>query len=193
MSVPVEDPPSEITLSTQVLPTTETKASTENIDVGDDDSSGVTKKTSGDVFNYNCGLLADCSLFFNFLGAMKEGDGMRLVRQYKYFMLYCNADDPHGTKYSLECLYQFFSVSPRNSERFTWNWFKNNHGNKGTNIPLHEATECSNNNVKQAIKNLGSNLTEATKSRICKAETSTSSILETTCKIWHLKRGICVS
>lgn len=42
------------------------------------------------------------------LGAMKEGDGMRLVRQYKYFMLYCNADDPHGTKYSLECLYQFF-------------------------------------------------------------------------------------
>ena len=71
MSVPVEDPPSEITLSTQVLPTTETKASTENIDVGDDDSSGVTNKTSGDVFNYNCALLADCSLFFNFLGAMK--------------------------------------------------------------------------------------------------------------------------
>ena len=108
MSVPVEDPPTEITLSTQVLPTIETKASTENIDVGDDDSSGVTKKISGDVFNYNCALLADCSLFFNFLGAMKEGDGMRLVRQYKYFMLYCNVHDPHGTKYSLECLYQFF-------------------------------------------------------------------------------------
>ena len=33
--------------------------------------------------------------------------------------------------------------------------FQNNHGNKGTTIPLHEATECSNNNVKQAIKNLG--------------------------------------
>ena len=47
--------------------------------------------------------------FFNFLDAIKEGDGMRLMRQYKYFILYCKADDPHSTKYSLECLYQFFS------------------------------------------------------------------------------------
>ena len=103
--------------------------------------------------------------FFNFLAAIKEGDGMRLMRQYKYFMLYCKANDPHSTKYSLQCLYQFFLVhsllSPKDSERFTWNRFTNNHGKKGTNIPLDEATEHSNNYVKQAIKNLGPNLTEA--------------------------------
>ena len=179
--VQVEDPPTEITFSTQVPPTTDTRASTENIEVSDD-SSGVTKNTSDDVFNYNCALLADCFLFFNFLDAIKEGDGVRLMRQYKYFMLYCKADDPHSTKYSLECLYQFFLVysllSPRDSERFTWNRFTNNHGKKGTNIPLDEATEHSNNYVKQAIKNLGPNLTEAAISRICKAESSTASILE---------------
>lgn len=54
----------------------------------------------------------------------------------------------------------------------------NNHGKKGTNIPLDEATEHSNNFVKQSIKNLGPNLSEAAISRICKAESSTSLILE---------------
>ena len=97
-------------------------------------------------------------------------------------MLYCKADGTHSTKYSLECLYQFFLVyallSPRDSERIIWNRSVNNHGKKGANIPLHEATEHSNNFVKQSIKNLGPNLTEQVISRICKAESSTSSILQ---------------
>lgn len=58
--VQVEDAPTETTFSTQVPPTTDTKASTENIEVSDDDSIGVTKNTSDDVFNYSCALLADC-------------------------------------------------------------------------------------------------------------------------------------
>lgn len=62
--VQVEDPATETTFSTQVPPTTDTKASTENIEVSDDDSIGVTKNTSDDVFNYSCALLADCFLFF---------------------------------------------------------------------------------------------------------------------------------
>lgn len=62
--VQVEDPPTETTFSTQVPPTTDTKASTENIEVSDDDSFGVTKNTSDDVFNYSCARLADCFLFF---------------------------------------------------------------------------------------------------------------------------------
>jgi hypothetical protein len=147
-----------------------------------DVSSEDEKKTSDDIFNYNCALMSDCFLFFNFLDAIKEGDGLRLMRQYKYFMLYCKADDPHSTKYSLECLYQYFLVysllSQRDSERFVWNRFINNHGKKGKNIPLDEATEHSNNFVKQGIKNLGPNLSERAISRICKAESATSSILE---------------
>ena len=82
-------------------------------------------KPGDDVYNYNCALLTDCFLFFKFLDAIKEGDGARIMRQYKYIMLYCKADGSGSTKYSLECLYQFFMVhallSPRNSERFVWN------------------------------------------------------------------------
>ena len=82
-------------------------------------------KPEDDVFNYNCALLTDAFLFFNFLDAIKEGDGSRIMRQYKYIMLYCKSDGTHSTKYALECLYQFFLVhsilSQRDSERFTWN------------------------------------------------------------------------
>ena len=71
---------------------------------------------------------------------------------------------------------------PRHSERFIWNRSVNNHGKKDTNIPLDETTERSNNFVKQSKAKLGPNLSEAAISRICKAESSTSLILE---KVWQ--------
>ena len=158
----VEEEPPSLTPSRPVSPQKETKK-------GDD------------VFNYNCSLLTDSFLFFNFLDSIKEGDGERILRQYKYIMLYCKADGAHSTKYSLECLYQFFLVyavlSPRDSERFTWNRSVNNTGTKGGNIPLDEDTEHSNNFTKQGIKNLGPNVTEKAVSRLAKAESSSRSIL----------------
>ena len=135
-----------------------------------------------DVFNYNCGLLTDGFLFFNFLDAISEGDGMRIMRQYKYIMLYCKADESHSTKYALECLYQFFLVyavlSPRDSERFIWNRLVSNTCQKGSNIPLDLDVEHSNNFIKQGIKNLGPNVTEHAISHISRAETATTNILD---------------
>ena len=160
--VQLEEEPPPLTTSKPVSPPKETKE-------------------SDDAFNYNCSLLTDSFLFFNFLDAIKEGDGARILRQYKYFMLYCKADGSHSTKYALECLYQFFLVyallSPRDSERFTWNRSVNNTGQKGTNIPLDEDTEHSNNFIKQGIKNLGPNLTEGAVKRLSHAEKSSRSIL----------------
>lgn len=53
-------------------------------------------------------------------------------------------------------------LSPRDAERFIWNRSVNNIAKKGTNIPLYEATEHSNNFIKQGIRNLG-NLDEIIK------------------------------
>ena len=96
-------------------------------------------------------------------------------------MLYCKADGAQSSKHALECLYQFFLVytllSPRDSERFTWNRSVNNTGQKGTNIPLDEDTEHSNNFIKQGIKNLGPNLTEGAVQQVSHAEKSSRSIL----------------
>jgi len=139
-------------------------------------------KSKDDVFDYNCALLAYGYMFFSFFDAIKEGDGARIIRQYKYFMLYCKADGTHSTKYALECHYQLFLVysllTPRDSERFVWNRSVNNHGKKGCSISFDESTEHSNNFVKQCIRNLGPNISEAAVSRLCKAESSTRLMLE---------------
>ena len=89
-------------------------------------------------------------------------------------MMYCREDGSLSTKYALECLYPFFLVhallSPRDSERFTWNCLVNNTGKKGANIAFDEDTEHSNNFSKQTIKNHGPNVTEKTVSRLSRAE-----------------------
>ena len=137
---------------------------------------------SDDVYNYNCALLADGLFFMNFLDATAEGDGARMMRQYKYLLLYCRADGASSTKYALECLYQSFLVnamlSPRDAERFIWNRTVNNSGKPGKNIALDLDVEHSNNFVKQAFKHLGPNLTENAVSRICNAESGVRSVLD---------------
>lgn len=86
-------------------------------------------RKNDDFYNYNTALLADGFLFLNFLDAISEGDGERIMHQYKYIMLYCR-EDYHSSKYSLEYLYQFFLtnalVSKRDSEQFKWNRSLNN-------------------------------------------------------------------
>lgn len=140
----------------------------------------VTTSTD-DMYEYNCGLLADGFLFKNFLDAIKEGDGERTMRQYKYMLLYCRADKGGSTKYSLECLYQFFLIhsllSARDSQRFIWNRYVNNHAKIGTNIALDLDVEHSNNYIKGAIKNLGPNVSEKAVSRIANAESQVRLVL----------------
>ena len=66
-------------------------------------------KGDDDMFNYNTALLAEGHFFLNFLDAAAEGDGERIIRQYKYLMVLCKADDSHSTKYALESLYEHTS------------------------------------------------------------------------------------
>ena len=65
-------------------------------------------KAGDDVYNYNCALLTDYFLFSNILYVIKEGDGERIMRQYKYIMLYCKAD---GSQRKV-CTRMFVSVFP---------------------------------------------------------------------------------
>ena len=133
-----------------------------------------------DVYNYNCALLADALFFLNFLDTVSEGDGFRLITQYKYMMLYCRADGHHSNKYALECLYQAFCVnallSPRDCERFVWNRSVNNKGGRGKNIPLDLEVEHSNLFNKAAIRNLGANVTEKAVQRIGFSEGGTANM-----------------
>ena len=65
----------------------------------------------------------------------KEGDGERIIRCIKMFLLYFK-DGSGSTKYSLEALYHVFQVfallSPREAERLIWNRAVNNKGCSGS-------------------------------------------------------------
>ena len=63
------------------------------------DSYQPTDVSSDDDYNYNCAFLADGLFFMNFLDAVSEGDGPRLIRQYRYMMLYCRADGHVGEEF----------------------------------------------------------------------------------------------
>lgn len=130
------------------------------------------KKKGHDVFNYNCALLADGLFFLNFLDAISEGDGLRVMRQYKYMLVYCRADGQHSNKYALECLYQSFYInslfSPRDCERLVWNRSVNNKGGRGNNIAHDLEVEHSNLYNKGGIRNLGPNVTEKAVQALCK-------------------------
>lgn len=94
----------------------------------------------------------------NFLDAIAEGDGLRIIRQYKYLMLLCKADGSHSVKYALESLYQLLLIngylSHDESEVITWNRTVNNHGGAGRNVPFDLEVEHSNKHLKQGIRNL---------------------------------------
>lgn len=137
-----------------------------------------TDESGDDVFSYNCALLADGLSFLNFLDAVKEGDGIRLMRQYRYMLLYCRADGHSSNKYALECLFQSFCadslLSPRDRERFVWNRSVNNRGGRGNNTPHDLEVEHSNLFNKGAIRNLGPNVTDKAVERISHSENGTT-------------------
>ena len=163
----------------------------EDISDATTESTPLPPKEADDMFNYNAALLSEGLFFLNFLDAVSEGDGMRIIRQYKYLMLLCKADDPHSVKYALESLYQLIltnGLSEKEAEIFVWNRTVNNHGGRGNNIPHDLEVEHSNNFNKQAYGNLGVNLTEKAVTRICQAEKPVKAVIGKVDKI--LQRSI---
>lgn len=160
----------------------------ENPDLCEAKSSTKDEKND-DIYNYNCAFLEDGLFFLNFLDAVSEGDGLRIMRQYKYLLMSFRADGQQSSKYALECLYQSFLVNSllcrRDAERFVWNTSVNTFGGKGNNIALDLDMEHSNRFVKQAIRNLGPNITGMAVSRICNAESGIRKMVNKLDKCLH--------
>lgn len=74
----------------------------------------------------------------NFVDAIAEGDGNRIISCWKYLLLHFYAEDK--TKYAIEAQYlllqQHCLLSPRQAFRQRWNRSVNNKGGAGKNDPL---------------------------------------------------------
>ena len=130
-------------------------------------------KPKDDIFDYHCGFMNMALLLRNFMDAVKEGDGERIVRCIKMFLLHFKEDGSGSTKYALEALFHMFQLyallSPREAERMKWNRTVNNHGQPGCNVAMDLALEHDNHLIKDMIRGLGANISEASVRRICRA------------------------
>ena len=83
-------------------------------------------------YNYACARLNFGMLLYNFDDAIKEGDGDRILRCWKFMLLIFRAYK--HTKYAFAALQLFFytlcMLSERMSHLLVWNRTVNNHGGK---------------------------------------------------------------
>lgn len=129
-------------------------------------------------------------LLSNFLDAVKEGDGERLMRLYKVALLIYKAYGHTQYAYStfLLTVQVNATLSPRLAHNLTWNRFWNGKGGKGRNIPLDLHLEHLNNFLKSFLKNKGPNLTEETADRVSRSVGVLKVMMDTTDKELQVSR-----
>ena len=107
------------------------------------------------------------------MDAWKEGDGERIARYWKIFMLHFR--DEGKTKYALESLrlqFQAIYLPPYLSHQIIWGRFINTRGGKGQNIPCDLHNEHVNRAFKDIIRNMGANFTKEASTWAARSVTS---------------------
>lgn len=131
-----------------------------NIDLPDNTHKQTAAGIDG-VKEYAKEFLSLALLHAEFQDAIREGDGTRVLRCWKFLLLVFKAG--RRTNYSIEALillaqYHFF-LSPRLAQQLMWSRFINTHGWLGHNIPCDLYNEHINRACKTAVHMLGANLT----------------------------------
>ena len=138
------------------------------------------KPEDGDMFSYQRPLLDYGLLILNFFDGISEGDGERVIRCWKFFLMYLKHQG--ANKYSLEALYLTFQInamlSPQAAHRLIWNRFIKNKQGIGGNIPLDLQLEFYNKLVKDAIIKLGPHASKKSLDRICHSLGITSTLMK---------------
>ena len=136
-------------------------------------------KAEDRVNNYARVLCHFGSIALEFTDAWQEGDGERICRCWRVFLLHFYKN--RRTKYAWEALrlqLQLQSLPPQLSSQIMWNRFVNTHGGLGRNIPCDLHNEHLNKLFKEIIVNMGANLTEDAMQRAARSVTTLGQIRE---------------
>ncbi len=138
-------------------------------------------KSTDKVLSYSNEVMTLGLLLFEFKDAIKEGDGDRCLRLWKYFLLVFKAS---GRKnYAMEAfhlLIQYHIVlPPRLAEGVKWSRFVNTRGLPGHNISCDLHMEHMNKLVKTSIEGLGANKAQKSIIRCGKMVGTLESTLDT--------------
>lgn len=131
------------------------------------------------VYAYASEVLSLGLLYVEFHDAIKEGDGERVMRVWKYLLLLFRAC--HRTNYACEAfslLSQYHvTLPPHLAEQLKWSRFINMHGLAGHNISCDLHMEHLNRLAKTAIQGLGANKSRKAILRVGKGICSLEKVL----------------
>ena len=132
------------------------------------------------VHSYACEVLNLGLLYLEFQDAIREGDGDRVLRVWKYLLLVFQASN--RTNYSIEAftlLTQYhLLMSPRLAEQLKWCRFINTHGIPGKNVCMDLHMEHLNRVCKTAVTSLGANKSQKAIVRVGKTIGTLTTVLD---------------
>lgn len=142
-----------------------------NLDVPHEKPPAMKRDASFDgVYEYACETLTLSLLYEEFHDSIREGDGPRDIRCWKFLLLAFKAS--HKFNYAIEAftlLAQYELLFPeRLRQQLLWSRFVNPQGKPGHNIPCDLHLEHCNRLVKTAVGYLGANATPKAITRIGK-------------------------
>lgn len=129
----------------------------------------VTQSTD-QVYSYGRLFCHFGSMVLEFHDAWREGDGERICRCWKIFLLLFHCYK--HTKYAWEALklqFQLASLPPSLAYQVKWGRFVNTRGGKGNNIPCDLFNEHLNKLFKEIIQNMDPNLTDKAMKRAARS------------------------
>ena len=103
---------------------------------------------------YSVQLLHMCCLYMEFADAIREGDGGRVLRCWKYMLpiFLASGNKNYACEAANFLLQHTYLLSPQQSAQLLWSRFVNVHGQPGRNIVIF-----INKIAKDALNSLGSN------------------------------------
>ena len=123
------------------------------------------------VLAYAKELLSLGMLYMEFVDGIREGDGLRILRCWRYFLLIFKAKQKR--KYAIQAatilLQYHFTFTERMKQQLIWSRTINVAGKVGRNIPMDLHNEHLNRELKEAISHLSSNIGDLTIQRIGKS------------------------
>ena len=132
------------------------------------------------VMSYAVAVLSQGLLYMEFSDAIREGDGSRILRCWRYFMLiFKHRQRKNYCQEALNILGQYhFFLTARQSQQLIWSRCINVHGIPGRNIPCDLFLEHLNKICKQSVEMLGSNFSEEALERVGHCVGIINSLLE---------------
>ena len=123
-----------------------------------------------DVFTYAVDLLNVSLLWYGFRDAIREGDGSRILKYWKFLLAIFRKEKHYNyANEGFNLLAQTVLLSPRQVSEILWSRTVNTRGMKGKNISVDLHMEHLNRRLKIMLRNLRSNINPAAAQHAAKA------------------------